>query len=343
MIKTFKLPLVMPALLALPMALMAHEHDSEHHKTYLDEGEIDIALVYHADEGELEFTLFTEHDHDEDEHADEHEHGDEHEHEHGEGIHMDEAVILAGADTAFTLPQTGDFDFLGQAGTTVYILPQDPTAGPPAPGFAMEFEDGIVTGDIASVSLMALEGPGDLVAYILDGFGSVTIVFDTRNGLDAADTYTGSAESHQHLNWAFTEPGIYHLELDGSAQLASDETQLTTSGELMVQVGAGNAYLRQVEDYEAGWALSENLGEVYTPDFPWLYLPLLDGWTYADGPGGEEMYLFVPALNGWAYTGDELAPWFYDFANTSWLYILRQPDGSVYVYDETDSSWSPLP
>lgn len=132
----------------------------------------------------------------------------------------------------------------------------------------MEFAEGIFTENTATVNLVGKEGPGELVAYTLDGFGKVTTAFDTRDGFDESDRYTGVSESHQHLNWAFTEPGIYHLELEASAQLAAGGNELTTADELMVQVGAGLAYLREIDSDQGGWASTESLGAAYDEDFP---------------------------------------------------------------------------
>jgi len=357
-------------------ALAAEEHEHTHHKEYLADGAVDIALVYDADHSELEFAVFAgeahghgddhgddhgdEHGDDHgDEHGDDHgdEHGDEHgddhgddhgeehgdEHEHGDGIALGDAVILGGADTKYVLPEGGGFDFLGEAGDEVYRLPQDAASGPAAPGFAMEFEDGIFSNDAGSIELTGFEGPGHLVAFILGGFGEITTVFDTRDGLDASDTFTGPGETHQHLNWVFTEPGIYHLELEGRAELATDSTVLSTAGELKFHIGSGAAYLREIDDFESDWATTENLGEVYTADFPWLYMPLLESWAFAMGEGGDSMFLFIEALDTWTFTGVEAAPWFYDFARGAWIYALSQPNGDVWIYDSSTQSWSSLP
>ncbi|GAB2673467.1 anchored repeat ABC transporter, substrate-binding protein [Kribbella swartbergensis] len=70
----------------------------------------------------------------------------------------------------------------------------------------------------SSVKLAAtkLEGPGQLVAYLTESLGQPDRYFDSTDGLDQADSTTLPPAAHTHLNWAFTEPGVYRLTLTGS-------------------------------------------------------------------------------------------------------------------------------
>lgn len=78
------------------------------------------------------------------------------------------------------------------------------------------------------LSATAVEGPGDLIAYLTGSFGDVDVYFDSSDGFDTAtgyrdDTVTLPPDAHTHLSWAFTEPGIYTLDLE--AKLQTDGTQ----------------------------------------------------------------------------------------------------------------------
>ena len=77
------------------------------------------------------------------------------------------------------------------------------------------------------LSATAATGPGDVYAYLTGAFGDTDVYFDSSNGFDAAngyrdDTMTLPADAHTHLSWAFTEPGIYTLDL--AASLRVDDT-----------------------------------------------------------------------------------------------------------------------
>jgi anchored repeat ABC transporter substrate-binding protein len=68
------------------------------------------------------------------------------------------------------------------------------------------------TSDIR-LSATKLDGPGNLVVYLTESLGRPTVYFNSADGLDANDSTTLPPAAHTHLNWAFTQPGIYHLTL----------------------------------------------------------------------------------------------------------------------------------
>ncbi|UCM89767.1 anchored repeat ABC transporter, substrate-binding protein [Streptomyces marincola] len=63
-----------------------------------------------------------------------------------------------------------------------------------------------------------LEGPGDLIGYLTETFGEPTVFFDSSDGFDAGDGYEDDTAvlppaAHTHMSWAFTEPGVYRLDV----------------------------------------------------------------------------------------------------------------------------------
>ncbi|WP_078856391.1 anchored repeat ABC transporter, substrate-binding protein [Streptomyces sp. NBRC 109706] len=73
----------------------------------------------------------------------------------------------------------------------------------------------------------ALDGPGELVGYLTETFGEPAVFFDSSDGFDAGDGYRHDTallppDAHTHMSWAFTEPGVYRLEL--AAELVPEET-----------------------------------------------------------------------------------------------------------------------
>jgi len=67
----------------------------------------------------------------------------------------------------------------------------------------------------------ALEGPGRLVVYLTEALGRPDVYFDSGDGFDARDATTLPPAAHTHLNWAFTERGVYRLTL--AAELETED------------------------------------------------------------------------------------------------------------------------
>jgi anchored repeat ABC transporter substrate-binding protein len=66
------------------------------------------------------------------------------------------------------------------------------------------------------LAMTGLEGPGDLVVYLTEALGRPDVYFDSGDGVDTEDATTLPPAAHTHLNWAFTEPGVYALSLAGA-------------------------------------------------------------------------------------------------------------------------------
>lgn len=96
----------------------------------------------------------------------------------------------------------------------------------------------------------AVEGPGDFFIYVTSALGIPEIYINSADGLDETDVATLPPGAHTHLNWAFTEPGVYHLTLaatlehEGQVQALGEETFTFAVGISPASVAAG----RQVID-----------------------------------------------------------------------------------------------
>ncbi|MFJ1733643.1 choice-of-anchor M domain-containing protein, partial [Streptomyces sp. NPDC088254] len=119
-----------------------------------------------------------------------------------------------------TIPDAG-FDFLGAPGDVIYMIPQTQNPEVLWAGWSTEaFRDSDIQGTF-ELSLNTLEGPGQLLMFDWDMFGQAVMKFDSTDGI--GDTYPVAAQTHEHSNWAFTEPGVYRLGFTFSATLASGE------------------------------------------------------------------------------------------------------------------------
>ena len=199
----------------------------------LDRGEVEMEVAF--EDGELKLVLLDRHGDHEDEHGDhedehgdhEDEHGDhedEHEHEHsGQEFEANEAALHAGPSTWQKVPNDPAFAFLGNAGDTVYLLPQSEREGVLFLGIAGdELESGVFENDAVALNLENVEGPGAVFLYATDPFGNPTVFFNSRDGVGQSDVFPLSAGGHSHQNWGFTAPGIYRVGLTASGVLNAD-------------------------------------------------------------------------------------------------------------------------
>lgn len=93
------------------------------------------------------------------------------------------------------------------------------------------------------LSATAVEGPGDLIAYLTGSFGDVDVYFDSSDGFDPAggyldDSVTVPPDAHTHLSWAFTQPGVYTLHLQAKLQVSQQAKPIEiATGEVVFAVG----------------------------------------------------------------------------------------------------------
>ncbi|WP_039789005.1 anchored repeat ABC transporter, substrate-binding protein [Actinoalloteichus spitiensis] len=68
----------------------------------------------------------------------------------------------------------------------------------------------------------AVEGPGDLAVYLTQTLGAPEVYFDSATGFDDTDLAVLPPAAHTHVNWAFTEPGVYRLTLEAALDVGDD-------------------------------------------------------------------------------------------------------------------------
>lgn len=94
------------------------------------------------------------------------------------------------------------------------------------------------------LSALALDGPGQMYAYLTGTFGETTRFFTCEGeGKPCEKNRDGEGmtlppDAHTHLSWAFTEPGIYRLQLEASlTREEGGEREPLTRGEVTFAVG----------------------------------------------------------------------------------------------------------
>ncbi len=141
------------------------------------------------------------------------------------GTNLEPASVLIRGNVASQIVVPSElppgYEFLGNPGDTIWILPevQDPRL--PYLGLAAE-EIAVETfaNRNLRVQLTAVEGPGQFITSDA-GFAEPRVFFNTRDGVGPADFYPLPAGSHAHLNWIFTRPGYYRVTLQASGTLAN--------------------------------------------------------------------------------------------------------------------------
>ncbi|GGP66029.1 anchored repeat ABC transporter, substrate-binding protein [Saccharothrix coeruleofusca] len=112
----------------------------------------------------------------------------------------------------------------------------------------------------------AVDGPGELVAYLTESLGKPVTYFDSGDGLSDVDSTTLPPAAHTHLNWAFTAPGTYRLTL--RAALLNDGGDPVPLGEgtfaFAVGVDPGGIAPTVLNEGHTDLTVDLDTGELYT-------------------------------------------------------------------------------
>ncbi|MEC5185757.1 putative ABC transporter-associated repeat protein [Cryobacterium sp. MP_3.1] len=147
-------------------------------------------------------------------------------------------TVLHVLDTAeLTVPDDPAYAFLGaEAGSTVWVVPQTQNTDVVWLGWNTqdpEVMDRIDRG--ITLTMTSVQGPGPLDVYLQSGsFGEPQVLFNSRLA-DPQPAWV-DVNTHTHANWVFSEPGIYLVELQASADLI-DGTHVEDTQRLRFAVG----------------------------------------------------------------------------------------------------------
>lgn len=139
-----------------------------------------------------------------------------------------EVILQVDGDAKTNIPSS--LSFLGNSGDPVWILPQAQNENLLYLGYGGDgIPDGVFKDNQVTVTLKSVTGPGDFFSYKVDGFGTPTVYFNTRDGIGSADSATVLAGGDAHLNWAFTAAGNYKVVLQTSGTLLNGNTSITSA------------------------------------------------------------------------------------------------------------------
>ncbi len=149
---------------------------------------------------------------------------------------LEHTLFYGHPSTRRSIPNDARFAFTGAQGGELYVLQQTQVTGELFLGFASEetppqtFQSYLETDPRVApipfpwitVQIVDARGPGEFSMWQTSGGGSITPFTSTfEGGLDASDKYFSAPGTHTHLNWGFSEPGFYEIDIQASA-LVSD-------------------------------------------------------------------------------------------------------------------------
>jgi surface-anchored protein len=151
-------------------------------------------------------------------------------------------------ESEIDVPANPSFAFLGEPGSTVWLLPQVQEPDLLWPGFSSEqIASGVLEGNALSWRLTGVDGPGRVYLFETGSFGEVVMSFRSDQPLPQSKAMAVGV--HAHYNWAFTAPGRYTLTFEvtgtraGGGQLTTGEVAYTFVvggfGDLGVELAIG--------------------------------------------------------------------------------------------------------
>ncbi|RKN33862.1 hypothetical protein D7044_08920 [Micromonospora musae] len=200
-------------------------------------------------------------------------------------------------DAAMAVPDDPRFAFLGPVGSQVWLLPMTQDPDLLWPGWnTTTLDSGVFAGDKVRLSLVDVQGPGNVTLFTQDAFGGPIIKFRGDDGLpDAIDV---PVHTHAHSNWAFSALGSYTLKFQADATLTNGTTVSTGPVDYSFVVGelpgggpeVGLSVSGMAEEYQPNDTVT--LNAVQTPQteldhYHWFSkCPGADDYTIISGEAG---------------------------------------------------------
>ncbi|MDR2253929.1 MAG: TIGR03773 family transporter-associated surface protein, partial [Bifidobacteriaceae bacterium] len=155
-----------------------------------------------------------------------------------------ETVLQLLPSSRTTVPQGSQWAFLGSPGSPFYQVAQRAQPGLLWPGWSTEEIPPSATREGVAWRLSDATGPGEFILYQTGAFGVPQVLFNTRDGITAADAFEIPKLTHAHGSWAFSAQGNYCLAFERSATLASGQA---VSDGFVLAIAVGRADVMRVD------------------------------------------------------------------------------------------------
>jgi putative ABC transporter-associated repeat protein len=143
--------------------------------------------------------------------------------------HLDETVFQISDKAVLPVPDDPAYSFIGEPGTSVYVVPQVQNPDVAWVGWNTQDPEVMATIDAGvTLTLTGVDGPGELFVYLQAGnFGAADVLWDSTK--DGRQDLWVDVNTHTHANWVFTEPGVYLVQAEVTADLVDGRTVTDTA------------------------------------------------------------------------------------------------------------------
>lgn len=234
--------------------------------------------------------------------------------------HDPASTILGVTDDAWE-PAAADIPAIGAPG---YVMPLSQNHSIIWPGW-----DSLGVTDLAEItySFEELTGPGSVFMWTQSGFDAfVPRLNSGQLKIASGDTFTQTFAAHEHINWLFTDPGVYTMTMKATVTFTDGSTAETNTATYTWAVGTASVDKARAGELDPKTEVTpepvtfddENL--TYT-------VPASEGVSYALANGtaveagthaaeaGETVSVTATALDGYVLTGEQ-ASWSHTFATS---------------------------
>lgn len=150
---------------------------------------------------------------------------------------LDKIVFKMSNKSIQKLPEGEQYSFTGaKAGEKVWVIPQVEKKGVPWLGWSTQSPKVVeqVNGQV-KITFEGHQGPGILTVFTQDGnFSAPRLLWDSQK--KTAQAINVDTNTHTHVNWVFTKPGIHLVRISMSATL-KDGQEVSDSRVLRFAVG----------------------------------------------------------------------------------------------------------
>jgi putative ABC transporter-associated repeat protein len=216
------------------------------------------------------------------------------------------------------LPNSDTYDFLGEPGAPVWQASQTQESGILWPGWSTELIRSDATQGGVEWSLTDISGPGEFALYESSAteLGAVDVIFNSRDGVDDADSYVIPKNTHAHGTWSFTAEGVYCIAFNRAAVLSSNTA---VSDDFVVTVAVGQVNVTDVDPSECFAAPEGEPTVVDSTPIPDTALvgASSGGIEISNGGNGFQPGQLITAQVGRDRAGEWVSAWVH--SNATWM------------------------
>lgn len=152
---------------------------------------------------------------------------------------LDDMVFVMGKPSVLTVPEGDEYDFVGaKPGQQVWAIPQNEVPSTPWLGWNTQSPKVVekVQGQV-KLTYEGHQGEGQFTAFLQSGnFGKPEVLWKSTD--KKAQSLHVDLNTHTHVNWVFTKPGVHLVKITASATL-KDGKAVTSSAVLRFAIDDG--------------------------------------------------------------------------------------------------------